>query len=441
MRFTGYDGVGYITGAKITSTNAGTPGVNQIDGDLKFYTHPDSAIALPSEPLLRMTINNAGNVTIASPDAGTALTITAGGLTVTAGNISAAAGSVGASTTVTAGTDLVSTAGNLLLPTTTAAVGQVQFNSVNCLHTYGNSNIFVGALAGNTTFNTGQNANNAAVGYNALHSLVGTNAGEGYYCSALGYNAGAALTTGDKQTFVGALAGYYATTGTYNTFLGYSTGYYSVTPSGLTVGSYNTLLGARAGYSYTNDEGSNICIGYAASGTAGEDNVLRIGSGTGTGNGQLNSAYISGISSYSTVTADTKIVTIDTSTNQMGLCDFSGLKYTPYASASLNPMVANNCYMGSYSVGQQVFTLPATAAVGEVFSFIGNGNTNGIRIRTKTVTTQKIHSNGTVMPVTAGKYGYIQTTSAYGSIELVCVAADTKFVVRFLNGTWSMNEA
>lgn len=64
-RFMGYDGVGYISGAKITSTNSGTVAANRIAGDLKFYTHPDSVIALPSEPLLRMTINPDGSVLLA----------------------------------------------------------------------------------------------------------------------------------------------------------------------------------------------------------------------------------------------------------------------------------------------------------------------------------------------------------------------------------------
>ena len=62
IRFEGYDGTQYISGAKITSTNSGTVAATRIAGDLKFYTHPDSIIALPSEPLLRMTINPNGSI-------------------------------------------------------------------------------------------------------------------------------------------------------------------------------------------------------------------------------------------------------------------------------------------------------------------------------------------------------------------------------------------
>jgi len=100
FRFTGYDGTQDISSAKITSTNSGTVAATRVAGDLQFYTHPDAAIALPSEPILRMTINSAGNITVANPDAGTALTVTAGGLTVSAGDINATLGNIAAGATV-----------------------------------------------------------------------------------------------------------------------------------------------------------------------------------------------------------------------------------------------------------------------------------------------------------------------------------------------------
>ena len=85
VRFVGFDGTQTIPAAKIVSTSSGTIAATRVAGNLEFYTHPDSPIVLPSEPLLRLTINSAGNITVANPDAGTALTITNGGLTVSAG--------------------------------------------------------------------------------------------------------------------------------------------------------------------------------------------------------------------------------------------------------------------------------------------------------------------------------------------------------------------
>ena len=83
LKFAGYDGTQYTDGARITSTSSGTVESTRLAADLKFYTHPDSALA---DPILRMTLAEAGNVTIAAPDAGVALTITDGGLTVTSGS-------------------------------------------------------------------------------------------------------------------------------------------------------------------------------------------------------------------------------------------------------------------------------------------------------------------------------------------------------------------
>lgn len=85
INFSGHDGVGYINGARITSTNSGTVGADRVAGDLKFYTHPDNNSS--PNPTLRLTIASTGAITIAAPDAGTALTITNGGLTVTAGTV------------------------------------------------------------------------------------------------------------------------------------------------------------------------------------------------------------------------------------------------------------------------------------------------------------------------------------------------------------------
>lgn len=81
--FTGFDGTDYTTGALITSVNSGTIGLGQVAGNLEFYTHPDSA----TPEVLRMSIAPEGGLTIATPDSGSALTVsgnisTAGTITV-----------------------------------------------------------------------------------------------------------------------------------------------------------------------------------------------------------------------------------------------------------------------------------------------------------------------------------------------------------------------
>lgn len=233
IHFSGYEGASYIDGAKITSTSSGVIGANLVGGNLQFYTHPNSAAA---NPTLRMTIQPTGEILIAAPDSGTGLTVTAGGITATAGNIAASAGTVSASTTVTAGTDLISTAGNVKLPTTTAVVGQIMSNNATWAHSYsngGSTNVFIGSGAGNFTLTTG--ISNVGIGTDTL-KVVST----GNYNEALGYKAGTAVTTG-----------------TGNFLVGYQSGW------AIADGSYNTAIGTHALESNVSTDG-NIAIGYRA---------------------------------------------------------------------------------------------------------------------------------------------------------------------------------
>ncbi len=107
------------------------------------------------------------------------------------------------------------------------------------------------------------------------NTLIGDTSGNG------------ASTTGSKNTALGVLTGSDLTTGLNNSMVGYGAG------NAFTTGSYNSFFGYLAGSSYTGSESSNICIN--STGTAAESNILRIGSGTGTGNAQINKAFISGI--------------------------------------------------------------------------------------------------------------------------------------------------
>ena len=72
ITFQGYDGANYVIGAAIIADTNGTPGTNRIPTQLQFWTHPDSTTAA----LQRLTIASTGEVTIATPDSGTALTVT-----------------------------------------------------------------------------------------------------------------------------------------------------------------------------------------------------------------------------------------------------------------------------------------------------------------------------------------------------------------------------
>jgi len=94
--FAAFDGTGYTNGAAIVSQNSGTVAAGRIAGNLIFFTHPDAATAI----VARMTISSAGNITVATPDAGTALSISGAttAISATGGDITIGAGDLNINT-------------------------------------------------------------------------------------------------------------------------------------------------------------------------------------------------------------------------------------------------------------------------------------------------------------------------------------------------------
>lgn len=178
--------------------------------------------------------------------------------------------------------------------------------------TAGANDIFASVVIGDKAGYYLKGSNNVVIGYRAFQSATNYISSQNVI---IGYSAGNLAAGGSNNNVV---IGYQA----YSTINGYTLNY--TTAIGTQAGgqlnsnnSYNTFFGYRAGYNYTNSgESSNICIGYNCTGTAGESNVLRIGIGTGTGNGQLNKAYISGI--YNIAVGATAGAVIVDSTNQVG---------------------------------------------------------------------------------------------------------------------------
>jgi hypothetical protein len=149
-------------------------------------------------------------------------------------------------------------------------------------------NIFLGSLAGNPS--AGANVNqNIGIGYQALSSLTGAISGQSNGNVGIGSQVLESCTSGSQNCACGFQSSMSLTTSKGNCSYGYQS------LAQIISGSFNSCLGALSGYNYTGSEGSNICIGYNVGGTPGESNTLRIGAGTGTGDGQLNSAYIAGI--------------------------------------------------------------------------------------------------------------------------------------------------
>jgi hypothetical protein len=131
----------------------------------------------------------------------------------------------------------------------------------------GNTAIGSQALRENTTADS-----NTAIGLNALQasqtSFGNVAVGDLALTSFIGAGTN---TTNGFNTAVGSLALNAETTGQENTAVGRRALEF------LATGSNNTIIGWRAGDNYTSDESSNIVIGSMVTGTAGEDNTIRIG--------------------------------------------------------------------------------------------------------------------------------------------------------------------
>lgn len=91
---------------------------------------------------------------------------------------------------------------------------------------------------------------------------------------------------------------------------------------------------------------------------------------------------------------------------------------TPVSMAVENGYVANNA-------GLLTFTLPSTASVGERVAVAGS-NANGWKIAQNAG--QTIHFGN--QDTTTGATGYLQFTNQYDCVELICVTANTDWVVR-----------
>jgi hypothetical protein len=128
------------------------------------------------------------------------------------------------------------------------AAGRAALN----VNTTGSYNTAVGrsALEANTI-----SYRNTAIGYQALYAYNRTSTVDGNM-TAVGFSAGAAMTTGQSSTFVGCYAGQ-STTGTGNTFVGqYAAG-------AQTSGDYNSYFGSDSGSAMTTGAKNSILGRYS----------------------------------------------------------------------------------------------------------------------------------------------------------------------------------
>jgi trimeric autotransporter adhesin len=235
----------------------------------------------------------------------------------------------------------------LVLPATNAALNQgvISVGGTVMANFINGSNAFIGSSCGNGT--TGQ-IGNVAVGLACLTSIA-----NGTENIALGVNALATMDNGSNNIALGhnACTSLNSNTGNYNIGIG------NGALSSLATGAANVAIGLNAGAVLTGSESSNIY--FLNNGVTGESNTIRIGT-QGNTQGLQDVCYIAGIAGV-TLGGSPDVVTIDTSTGQLGVAAFP---------AGVTTIAGNT----GTATGSTI-TFDATSLAGSSTAFTASGST------------------------------------------------------------------
>lgn len=327
--------------------------------------------------------------------------------------------------------------------------------------------------SGSTVTQTFSDASaNLGLGANSLNSLAG-----GLANTCYGVDAGTALSSGSSATFIGYKAGEDETTGTGSTAVGFSAlqnanatlsandafgaNVLSALTSGsggnvgvgnsslqqIATGSFNCAIGNFSGRNLTLANSSNICINHG--GVVGDNNTLRIGAATGSGQQQLTKAFICGIDGVNvgsvakvvtmasdqlgtaTITAGTG-VSIGTSANTITVNATGGGVAWSVISADQTAAVNNGYFCNK--AGLLSLALPATSAVGDVIEASNINTAVGLRITQ--AAGQQIFIGNTNTTLGAG--GYIESLALGDSVKLVCRVANTTWQTVSMMGNFTV---
>ena len=283
---------------------------------------------------------------------------------------------------------------------TNTALGGMTLNAL----TTGAGNTVMGFGAG-ALIDTG--ANNTGIGESVLAACAGGSSNIAVGGSALG-----TLNTGTNNVAVGLSAGGALTSGSHNTILGINT-------LANANGSYNIVIGESAGSALTGTDSDNLLIGNV--GVVGDANTMRIGT-QGTSSGEIDTTFIAGVAGVTV--SNQEFVTIDTTTGQLGSAAPSGggLTWTDVTGTS-QAMAVENGYTAN-NTGLVTLVLPATALYGSVMAVVGKG-AGGWQIAQNGGQVINLLSSST----TVGATGFLESTSQYDVVYLLCTVADTTFTV------------
>lgn len=230
----------------------------------------------------------------------------------------------------------------------------------------------VGSVSGSTVSFTGLTTAGATVSFDGSGTAMTFNVSDVAGNTFVGTGSGTVGAGGSNTGFGNNALN--AATNVWNTAVGGGAGI------AVTTGMGNTFLGLNAGSNYTGSDSNNISIGAFAAGTSGQSNVLSIGSGTGTGNGALSTAFISGING-NTLGGTPLFVVIDPSTDQLGVTSGGGgggittidVDQGGSVTGSTIDLFANS---GSANAGSSVMFVAVSGAEIDLQTSDANQNTN-----------------------------------------------------------------
>ena len=292
------------------------------------------------------------------------------------------------------GTARFSGSGTTLTLNESDAIGNTGFGTNNCLG-----------------ITTGQY--NSAFGFQCLQSCsTATNNSAFGFCSMQ-------VATGGSNSAFGTFSLYGLIGGASNAAFGNGCFNQVVT------GNYNTGIGDSAGSGHTGSDSGNICIGYAVLGTAGDNYTTRIGI-----QGTQTACYVAGISGVST--SNSNYVTIDTTTGHLGSVAIPGITWVD-ATGATQAMAISVGYVTNRG-GGVVYTLPATAALGDIMKVVGK---TGLATITPNANQQILMGSGSGA---VGITGTAVATNAGDCMELICVTAGASTVWRAASwiGNWTL---
>ena len=248
----------------------------------------------------------------------------------------------------------------------------------------------------------------ASVDFSATGSTVKLNVTDSSNNTFIGKGTGTASSTGSSNTGLGYQSILASTGDVANTAVGYKTlstlngGSANTVMGGssglnLATGGYNTLLGYSVGANYTGSESSNIVIGALNAGNSAESHALRIGNGTGTGLGNLNAAYISGINGVTS--SNPLLTTINSSTDQLGVVATGNNGVLITSNSGVPSLLAN---------GTAGYVLTANSGAPPSWKSVGSdGAFSSINVQTFT-------TSGTYTPTSGMVYCIVEAVGAGG---------------------------